>query len=78
MKLTQEDKEVLRDLATSDMWKAIENYCRVIVYNHEQALLNFNAAPGDNMLFMLKARLDGAKSVLSGIENVKRLLKEKK
>lgn len=77
--MTQEDKESLRELMTSDIWPAVVRMCETLTRKQADALLRYNLEQGEQGLLILKARLDGAEGLLEGIRRAKReLLKEQK
>lgn len=75
--LTPEQKEVLQDM-TSEQWAVISAVAHLVLSNLEQAVLRTDIAQGSRGLVLAKARLDGACSIIKGIEQAKvQLVKEK-
>lgn len=75
--MTGEQKEIVRELTESDAWEAVIAYCESLTKRQAEAVVNYNLNQGPRGLLILKANLDGAKTLLTGIKNAKRELKIK-
>ena len=75
--LSDNHKEILRDLVESEQWKAVIAYCDLVTQRHAEAVVNYNLERGPRGLTILKANLDGARAVCAALTDAKRVLKIK-
>lgn len=70
-KLTQEQKEELLELSQTPTWDALLSVCKIVVENHEKSILTYDLNRGDRELALMRAKLDGIKSLQSVLANIK-------
>jgi len=79
MKLTQEQKEVLQAFSESEAYLVVLGFFEASVKFEEERLLSFGIdASSITELALMKAKLDGARKLLSDLKGLKISLRNKR
>lgn len=73
--LTEDQKDLLREIVLTETWPAIVRQCELIVEKMAERVLALRADSSE--LALEKARYEGALSLAKSLENLKQDLKEK-
>jgi hypothetical protein len=73
--LTSEQEELLRDAMESETWNAFLALCEVALQNPTKGVLEYDLNQGSRQLVILKARLEGARSLVAALHSAKKRFK---
>lgn len=76
IKLTQEEKELIQGMMSSDEWKVIEKLCDMAVEEQQVEVLTTSINDGSREIVIRKARLEGAIKVGRFFNTIKGKLKK--
>jgi len=75
MKLTQEEKEILKDMAESSVAPVLLKWLDIVVARMERSVINCPVTTGSREITLKKARLEGAQALRTAVDTLKQELK---